>query len=397
MFEYGGKNNFGERFDFFEWSAPYYETSEEVHAALTRLNLEGKTLKSINAIGSCRIMDSERSLYHIIRLAGINLEEDVRETYEYIDKVLVPWELDSCEPVQFVFDDGTSLEILPIEAGGARIGINSIPAGLVDGLNRSNVDTNVFFRELLGKKLSDIKLYVDTTLREVISKYTYKSKEYKYKIEFSFGGTRKLTLSAGSYSWYEIAATGEFLETLGLPDRIPFKRKESMKNEQQAEIEITNGRDRGGVFLIYALGNNDTIDFTDLDCFGISIDDLDVEIYLSHFLYKYYNPEIQKRLDWEDPEFDWNDNNIYTFADMRQMIAEIREVAKLLQKDYDNPILKSVKAYWFVSNKDISEQESNNLRREKVPEAVDFYERFCDRIEKMMELPGTEIISFTGP
>lgn len=396
MFEYGGKNNFGERFDFFEWSAPYYETSEEVHAALTRINLEGKTLKSINAIGSCRIMDSERSLYHIIRLAGINLEEDVRETYEYIDKVLVPWELDSCEPVQLVFDEGTSLEILPIEAGGARIGINSIPVGLVDGLNRSNVDTNVFFRELLGKKLSNIKLYVDTTSREVISKYTYKSKEYK--IEFSFGGTRKLILSAGSYSWYEIAATGEFLETLGLPDRVPFKRKkQSMKKDQQAEIEITNGRARGGVFLIYALGNNDTIDFTDLDCFGISIDNLDVEIYLSHFLYKYYNPEIQKRLDWEDPEFDWNDSNIYTFADMRQMIAEIREVAKLLQKDYDNPILKSVKAYWFVSSKDISEQESNNLRREKVPEAVDFYERFCDRIDKMMELPGTEIISFTGP
>jgi len=404
MFEYGGKNDFGERFDFFEWTAPYYETPKEVYIALAGLNLNGKTLKSINAIGSCRGVGSKQSLYRIIRQAGIDLEDNWEKTYKHIDKVLVPWELHSCEPLQFAFEDGTSLEILPIEEGGARIGINSIPVGLVDGLNRSNVDMNIFFRELLGRRLSDTNLYVETISTKTINGYTFKRNggeariRKEYKIEFSFEGAHKLTLSANSYSWYRIAATGDFWETLGQPDRIPFKRKkESVKEYEQGEIEITNGIDCGGVFLINATSKNDVIEFTDLDCFCISIDDVDVETYLAHFLYKYYDPEIQRELDWEDPGFDWHDNNLYSFDDMKRILADIREVIKLLREDYDNPVLKPVKAYWVVSNRDISEEETNNLRRQKVLEAVDFYERFCNRIEKMMKLPGTDIMSFTGP
>jgi len=129
----------------------------------------------------------------------------------------------------------------------------------------------------------------------------------------------------------------------------------------------------------------------------MGFDDVDVETYLAHFLYKYYDPEIQRELDWEDPGFDWHDNNLYSFDDMKRILADIREVIKLLREDYDNPVLKPVKAYWVVSNRDISEEETNNLRRQKVLEAVDFYERFCNRIEKMMKLPGTDIMSFTGP
>ena len=31
MFNYGGDNNFCGRFDFYEWSAPYYENPKEVN------------------------------------------------------------------------------------------------------------------------------------------------------------------------------------------------------------------------------------------------------------------------------------------------------------------------------------------------------------------------------
>ena len=35
MFKYGGKNKFTKRFDFFEWSAPYYENQREYLTFLT--------------------------------------------------------------------------------------------------------------------------------------------------------------------------------------------------------------------------------------------------------------------------------------------------------------------------------------------------------------------------
>lgn len=53
MFNYGGDNKFHGRFDFYEWSAPYYENPKEVFLALNKLGLKDKTLVSINTIGAC--------------------------------------------------------------------------------------------------------------------------------------------------------------------------------------------------------------------------------------------------------------------------------------------------------------------------------------------------------
>ena len=53
MFRYGGKDRFKDRFDFFEWSAPFYETPEEVYRALNKAGIEGKTLVAIHAVGGC--------------------------------------------------------------------------------------------------------------------------------------------------------------------------------------------------------------------------------------------------------------------------------------------------------------------------------------------------------
>ena len=156
MFNYGGDNYFCDRFDFYKWSAPYYENPKEVFLALNKLGLKDKTLVSINAIGACRNIDNSggTSLYWTIADAGIELGELWWERYEHLDSVLVPWNITLCEPIQFVFDDDTTLEILPIEDGGARIGVNTIPVGLVNGLNPSEVNATALFKEFIGRKLS---------------------------------------------------------------------------------------------------------------------------------------------------------------------------------------------------------------------------------------------------
>lgn len=136
MFTFGGCNNFNGRFDFFEWSAPYYETPKEVFAALNELGLKGKRIVAINTIGSCKDIGKSNStnLYQTIRNAGIELGENWWE-YPNINEVLLPWNIILCEPIQFVFDDGETLEILPIGDGGARVAKNSIPIGMTDGMN----------------------------------------------------------------------------------------------------------------------------------------------------------------------------------------------------------------------------------------------------------------------
>ena len=163
MFNYGGDNNFCDRFDFYKWSAPYYENPKEVFLALNKLGLKDKILVSINAIGACRNIDNSggTSLYWTIADAGIELGELWWERYEHLDNVLVPWNITLCEPIQFVFDDDTTLEILPIEDGGARIGVNTIPVGLVKGLNPSEVNATALFKEFIGRKLSNIELKIN--------------------------------------------------------------------------------------------------------------------------------------------------------------------------------------------------------------------------------------------
>jgi hypothetical protein len=89
------------------------------------------------------------------------------------------------------------------------------------------------------------------------------------------------------------------------------------------------------------------------------------------------------------------------------MIAEIRTVADMFQNDFDNPVLADVKSrfspYTFKDGgyeeiRTMNEQEKNELYRRNINIVIDFYIRFCRRIEAMMEhAPQYEHISFMGP
>ena len=42
-------------------------------------------------------------------------------------------------------------------------------------------------------------------------------------------------------------------------------------------------------------------------------------------------------------------------------------------------------------------EEINELRKNVVPTAADFYERFCSQMDNMLKIPGNNIMSFAGP
>ena len=404
MFTFGGNNNFKDRFDFYEWSAPYYENSDEVFTALNKIGLKGKTLTAINAIGA--INESiGNGLYWTITDSGVTLDNNWMESYEHLDKVRVPWSIELCEPIQLVFDDGTTVEILPIEDGGARIGVNTIPVGLVNGLNPSEVDATSFFGELIGHKLDNITLCIDSNEKRWIdknsiqNKYQNKRTETKYIIEFEFDFPYKLKLTQEWESWYRVCGVGN--EYRG---KVTYQRFNSTTFQDDDTVKITTGRDGGGTFWIMGLRDKEKVcQIPNLDCFGISIDDYYVSEYLSEFLYKYFDESIQEREEYEEPDFDWYGVNLYSCDSMRKMINEIKETINLLQTNYDAPSLDKIKSNWnYISFLDtridkLEEHEINEQRKKLVPVAIDFYERFCRQIENMMKIPGVNIISFAGP
>lgn len=407
MFEFGGHNDFNGRFDFFKWSAPYYENPKEVYTALDELNLKGKRLAAINAIGACRDIGRTNGidLYQTIRNAGIEPGNNWRENYPYMEEVLIPWNIVLCEPIQFVFDDGSTLEILPFEYGGARIGTNSIPIGMIDGLNDGGINTSKFFEELIGRKLSNIELTIRKKEEQHINEFSLKQeKPYsefrtKYVIQFGFEYPYILEIIQDWESWYEVCAKGNRDH-----ERVPYKRKKAVSKPQSGPW-IVNGRDGGGTFWIIGISSKEEreSDIPNLDCFGMSIDDMVVDEYLTEFLYKYYDPAVQEREEYEDSGFDWYGGNLYTFESMRNMLDNIYRVKKMLQEDYDNPELLKIKSHWSIyqytkkKRDELSDVELNELRKNVIPEALTFYERFCMRMESMLKVPGNDIMSFAGP
>lgn len=407
MFNFGGHDDFNGRFDFFEWSAPYYENPKEVFTALNGMNLTGKRLTAINAIGLCRDIGRTNGvgLYQTIRNAGIEPGDNWWENYPHMDEVLIPWNIVLCEPIQFVFDDGNTLEILPIEDGGARIATNSIPVGMTDGLNDGGINTTAFFKELIGRKLNSIELRIRKKEEQHINEFSLKREtpytefRTKYVIQLGFEYPYKLEIIQSWESWYEVCAKGNWDQ-----ERVPHKRKKEVCKESSGPW-IVNGRDGGGTFWIIGISSKEDREsnIPNLDCFGMSIDDTVVGEYLTEFLYKYFDRSIQERNEYDDPGFDWYGGNLYTFESMRKMLDDIYRVMRMICEDYDNPELAKIKSHWSIyqyTNKkrdELSDMEIDELRKNVIPEALTFYERFCARMENMLKIPGNDIMSFAGP
>jgi len=408
MFQFGGCSNFNGRFDFFEWSAPYYENPDEVFTALNELDLKGKRLAAIHVIGSCKSIGwkSENSLHKTIRNAGIELGEKGLKGYPHLDNVRMPWNISVCEPIQLVFEDGSSLEIFPFEDGGARIGVNSIPVGMTDGLMDGGVDASKFFEELIGRNLSKIELIIKKEEEQTIDEFStehgrpYKSTNTKYIISFGFESPYKLKIISDWQGWYDVCAAGDYWRG----EQVPYKRNRGICKSSGGPW-IVNGRDIGGTFWIIGISSKEEreSDIPNLDCFGMSIDDTVVGKYLTEFLYKHFDPTIQEETRYAEDQFDWYGGNLYTFESMRKMLDDIYRVMKLLQEDYDNPELSKIKEHWSVypytrkRQDELSDKKLNIQRKNVVPDALAFYERFCWRMEQMLKVPGNDIMSFAGP
>lgn len=169
------------------------------------------------------------------------------------------------------------------------------------------------------------------------------------------------------------------------------------------EIGIVDGHDSSSYFWIMPVrvidysNTNERDNVARMRSVEISIEEDDVGRYLTPFLYKHYDDDLEankKRIEqrWTDDDgneqveivsgFEWYlTHNFFTFESMCEILKDISDTIEVLSSGGENEFTEKLK----------------NIEVELV---VDFYRRFTYRMEYMMKVgneKGYDLISFMGP
>ena len=200
-----------------------------------------------------------------------------------------------------------------------------------------------------------------------------------------------------------------------------LERKGRMsESEKHYEIPIIEGHNPKSYFWIMPViaqnGEqiwNDRAEFC-LDS-EISIEEGYVDCFLAYFFLKHFDIDYwcnrSRFFTWhvqgEEPDrhgFEWNlEDNFYSYESIEKMIFEMELVARLLEIDYDNPLLDAVKSrfsiYYLGDYEDSMRDRSDDAEiKKRKAVIIDFYRRFASRMRKMMtDNPQTDKISICGP
>jgi len=197
------------------------------------------------------------------------------------------------------------------------------------------------------------------------------------------------------------------------------------------EIEIINGHNGSSYFGIQPVRVIDFSDTNDIDNVAkmesaeISIEEDDVDQYLTPFLDKYFDNELEankKRIDYcSDADnisyvcgFEWYiTHNFYTHNSIKNMLNDIRDTMNALSSGRKNEFTDKLKEKrgWATfqlcyakgwTEEQIKKYNDNRPKEDdtEVKLIIDFYERFIYRMEYMIKVgeeKGYNLISFMGP
>jgi hypothetical protein len=264
-------------------------------------------------------------------------------------------------------------------------------------------------RDMLGLLSEDYAKYMsDNTIYHTIHCFLLES-DICHK---SFEGIQKLLASAVTNHYDNAQVVSQIKElSLKIIGRDIFKR----------EIGIVDGHDSSSYFWIMPVRVIEYEDTADLDSVAemrsveISIEEDDVDQYLTPFLYEYFNEEIEANKNRKDVSgFEWYlKHNFFTFDQMSHILEDIADTVEALVSGKETEYTKKLKikrgtaTYQLLYEKNLTEEEvaAYNANRPteddtKVKLVVDFYQRFLYRMEYMMrvgEEKGYDLISFMGP
>lgn len=187
------------------------------------------------------------------------------------------------------------------------------------------------------------------------------------------------------------------------------------------EIGIVDGHDSSSYFWIMPVRVIDYENTASLDSVAemrsveISIEEDDVAQYLTPFLYKYFDEELEANKKRQDVTgFEWYlEHNFFTYDSMRDILRDIKDTIDAFSSGRENEYIIKLKekrgtsTYQLVYAKDLTDEQiaEYNANRPKEDDTeveliLDFYRRFIYRMEYMINVgkeKGYDLISFMGP
>lgn len=201
------------------------------------------------------------------------------------------------------------------------------------------------------------------------------------------------------------------------------------------EISIVDGHDSSSYFWIMPVRVIDDSDTNEIDNVAemksaeISIEEDDVAQYLTPFLYRYYDDDLEANKQRfkgycvdddgnEQPDavcsFEWYlTHNFFTFDSIQQLLKDIEDTVDALISGRETEYTKELKikrgtaTYQLLYAKNLNEEEVSEYNANRPTEdntevelVIDFYRRFLYRMEYMMKVgaeKGYNLISFMGP
>ena len=147
----------------------------------------------------------------------------------------------------------------------------------------------------------------------------------------------------------------------------------------------------------------------------ISIEEDDIDQYLTPFLYKYFDDKLEANKNRSDANgFEWYlTHNFFTFSSITNILADIKDTIDALSTGRENEFTSKLKekrgyaTYQLLYAKNLTKEqiEEYNANRPKEDDTeieliIDFYNRFIYRMEYMLKVGkenGYDLISFMGP
>ena len=280
-----------EYFDRYKWNPQLFRTPEELNAALEQFEVKDKKIKAIHTIGLAHNMQPwayQQTMRTTLAGVGIPYEDIDSGRYSNIEKTLLPCEVVLCEPVVFVFEDDSTLEIKPDGKGGLLLASNQISPFVKDGLNHSNVDSEYLFGRAIGCSIREIW----TTKTHAQTEYTcsgHGDQDDTSKWKFWMTGEYDLYFHHRWGGWYQFGITSD---RIGCHDgKITYSVIKEAANRYM-QIPIVEGHDGSSYFWIMpvrhiAVSDDNWNGIEECREQEISIEEDDIGEFLYYFLDKY--------------------------------------------------------------------------------------------------------------
>ena len=344
-------------FDIQEWKPTFCKTEKELNAFWEENQIARKKIIKINAIGIALNLEGwalGKRIQETLSSAGVTDELMQKMDWDWYDNIQLNAELELWEPIVFVLEDYSTVELMIFPDGVLGVSVNQIDPNTTEGVNHGDCDANILFSKMLSRKCRRPEFYHRISYQGSGEGESVQEEEYAFVFTLSGDSDLRFFIRAGHDSEY----------TCGLNFRYQFnweqnihkislgRINEALKDVHQ--IPILEGTDYGSYFMIVpTMAEEQEIDSSfswetkNYYKKRIMIEEDDVKSFLFYFLYKYFDEDYNKKYADRDPydsvRFEsYLDPNLYSYPAMKEMLLEIEEKARLLQEDFENPELNEL-------------------------------------------------------